>query len=111
MALPVSAATYQVSIDTAYLPGTNGCLDVGFAGLADSLAATSFVHALSGEFALGVPLLDGAAPADPQGWRLGNDSAFNAVFQSWQSVAVCSSPSISVVLGKPRRAATATPSL
>ena len=84
LALPASAATYQVSVDTSSLSGSSGYLDFGFAGLADSPAATSFVYALSGGFALGAPLLDGAALVDPHGWRLGNDGDFNAVFQSWQ---------------------------
>lgn len=84
LALPASAATYQVSVDTSSLSGTAGYLDFGFAGLTDSPAATSFVHAVSGGLALGAPLLDGAAIAELDGWRLGNDGAFNAVFQSWQ---------------------------
>lgn len=73
-----------MSVDTSSLSGTAGYLDFGFAGLTGSPAATSFVHAVSGGLALGAPLLDGAAIAELDGWRLGNDGAFNAVFQSWQ---------------------------
>lgn len=84
MALPASAATYTVSVDTSSLAGQSGYLDFGFAGLADSPAATGTLFGLSGGTALGAAQLDGAASITPGGWQLGTGESFNAVFQSWQ---------------------------
>ncbi|MCX9156379.1 NF038129 family PEP-CTERM protein [Niveibacterium sp. 24ML] len=84
MALPASAATYAVTVDTSSLAGETGYLDFGFAGLADSPAAISTIFGLAGGSALGAAQLDGAASITTGGWQLGTGEAFNAVFQSWQ---------------------------
>lgn len=84
LALPAQAGLlYSVSIDTQALAGSNGYLDFGLVGLADSPSASVAISGLAGGSAQGSAQLDGDATAAVDGWSIGNGGAFNAVLQGW----------------------------
>lgn len=84
LALPAQAGLlYSVSIDTQALAGSNGYLDFGLVGLADSPSASVAISGLAGGGAQGSAQLDGDATATADGWSIGNGDAFNAVLQGW----------------------------
>lgn len=79
-----ASVVYNVKINTSSLAGTQGSLDLGLIGLADSPLAQVTLSGLTGGSALGGDQLDGDSAVTPGGWRLGNTTGFNAVLAAWQ---------------------------
>ncbi|HEY9104283.1 NF038129 family PEP-CTERM protein [Chitinimonas sp.] len=79
-----ASLVYNVKINTSSLSGSEGYLDMGLIGLADSPLAKATLSGIQGGTALGGDLLDGDGTAVPGGWQLGNTTGFNAVLAAWQ---------------------------
>lgn len=76
------AATMHVELDTGFLSGLNGFLDLQFGSNNGAVAASALVSGLSGVDA-SAPVLMGDVTALPGGaYRFGNSTDFNDLFQS-----------------------------
>jgi hypothetical protein len=80
--LPVHAASYLVSVNTAAFAGASGAVDLQFNPAGGALPATASVSLASGLASLGAATLDGAAAGGLAGTvTLVNTTAFNALLQ------------------------------
>lgn len=76
------AATLHVELDTGFLSGLNGFLDLQFGSNVGAVAANALVSGLSGVDA-SAPVLTGDVTALPGGaYRFGNSTDFNDLFQA-----------------------------
>ncbi|GAB3257923.1 NF038129 family PEP-CTERM protein [Chitinimonas naiadis] len=79
-----ASVVYNVKVNTSSLAGTQGYLDLGLIGLADSPLAQAAITGLSGGTALGNDTLDGDSSVIAGGWALGNTTGFNAILSAWE---------------------------
>lgn len=75
------ASTLHVELDTGFLSGTTGYLDLLFSRSNNAVAASAFISGLSGVDA-SAPVLSGDAQQQGGGYLLGNSTDFNDLFQA-----------------------------